>query len=97
MICGTDVLGYSLRENTWGYFSVDALSDVSFDAEAFDSLLLPEPQKQQILSLVRVHENKSFSFNDLVMGKGKGMIFLLYGEPGGGKTLTAGTEFCPVL
>ena len=29
------------------------------------------------------------SFNDVVRGKGEGSVFLLYGEPGVGKTLTA--------
>jgi len=31
------------------------------------------------------------NYQDIVPGKGKGLVFLLYGKPGLGKTLTAGT------
>lgn len=33
-------------------------------------------------------------FDDFISGKGKGLIFLLHGEPGLGKTLTAGKPAC---
>ncbi|KAM0429215.1 hypothetical protein ACHAPT_006429 [Fusarium lateritium] len=89
MMCNTSVSGYSLKDNKWDTFGVDSISDITFDSQAFDELILPDGQKQQILSLVRVHEDNSFSFDDLVRGKGRGMIFLLYGDTGVGKTLTA--------
>ncbi|KAF4453640.1 P-loop containing nucleoside triphosphate hydrolase [Fusarium albosuccineum] len=89
IMCGTSVAGYSLRDNEWDTFDIDSISEVTFDTQAFDALILPDDQKQQILSLVSVHENERFSFDDLVKGKGKGMVFLLYGDPGVGKTLTA--------
>ncbi|KAF5006438.1 hypothetical protein FDECE_7198 [Fusarium decemcellulare] len=89
MICNTYIAGYSLRNNAWKKFDIDSISDITFDSHAFNALILPDDQKQQILSMVRVHENDSFSFDDLVKGKGRGMIFLLYGDPGVGKTLTA--------
>lgn len=90
MLCDTSIAGYSLRDNKWDTFDIDSISDVTFDSEAFDELILPEDQKRQILSLVRVHEDDRFTFDDLVKGKGRGMVFLLYGDPGVGKTLTAG-------
>ncbi|KAF4448331.1 P-loop containing nucleoside triphosphate hydrolase protein [Fusarium austroafricanum] len=89
MICHNRVKGYSLRENKWGNFEVDFISDISYDSNAFDALILPDDQKQHLLSLVRTHEDDSFFFGDLVKGKGTGTTFLLYGEPGVGKTLTA--------
>ncbi|KAF9767431.1 hypothetical protein IL306_000018 [Fusarium sp. DS 682] len=89
MICYNRVAGYSLRENTWGTFDIDAIREITYDSKAFDDLILQDDQKQQLLSLVRVHEDDGFSFDDLIKGKGKGMTFLLYGEPGLGKTLTA--------
>ncbi|KAJ3526735.1 hypothetical protein NM208_g11042 [Fusarium decemcellulare] len=89
MICQTFVAGYSLRNNNWGTFDIESIDEITFDSEAFDALILPDDLKQQILSLVRVHEDQSFSFDDLVKGKGRGMAFLLYGDPGVGKTLTA--------
>jgi hypothetical protein len=90
MICHTAVAGYSLRENKWGRFHVNAIGEIAYDTAAFDNLILPDYQKQQLLSLVRVHEDDRFFFDDIIKGKGKGMTFLLYGEPGLGKTLTAG-------
>ncbi|KAG8357920.1 hypothetical protein FVEN_g4528 [Fusarium venenatum] len=89
MICYTRVAGYSLRENKWGRFDIDDIGEINFDPEAFNDLILPKDQKAQLLSLVGVHEDDKFAFDDLIRGKGKGMTFLLYGEPGLGKTLTA--------
>ncbi|RSM18178.1 hypothetical protein CDV31_002903 [Fusarium ambrosium] len=89
MLCNNSVAGYSLRENSWKTFDIDSISEITFDSQAFDALILSDDKKQPILSSVRVHEEKSLSFDDLVKEKGRGMIFLLYGEPGVGKTLTA--------
>ncbi|KAI0546701.1 P-loop containing nucleoside triphosphate hydrolase protein [Xylaria curta] len=89
ILCGDTIAGYSLKDNDWDQFHVDSIGDIIFDSQAFDNLLLSEDQKQQILSLVRVHEDDSFTFDDFIKGKGRGMVFLLYGEPGVGKTLTA--------
>ena len=91
MICVGLVAGYSLEDNTWDLFDIDLISDVEFDRRAFDFLVLPETQKQQILSLVRVHGDNRFDFDDLIKGKGRGTVCLLYGETGVGKTLTVGT------
>jgi len=90
MMCNKDVMGYCLRDNRWGVFDIDSISDISFDSQAFDALMFPKEQKRQILSLVQVHEDDRLSFDDFVKGKGRGMVFLLYGDPGTGKTLTAG-------
>ncbi len=56
----------------------------------FQSLLLPQDQKEMIHSLVKIHSDERLSFDDVIKGKGRGMIFLLHGMPGVGKTLTAG-------
>lgn len=92
MACSDTVGGYSFKDNQWGAFHLDNLTDMSLDSVAFDSLLLDQDYKKQILSLVQVHEDERLKFDDLIKGKGKGVVFLLYGEPGTGKTLTAGTH-----
>ncbi|RYP04766.1 hypothetical protein DL765_010066 [Monosporascus sp. GIB2] len=89
-ICDYEIRGYCLRHNQWGKFAVELISDPKFEPEVFDGLILAEDCKQQLLSLVSVHNDERMNFDDLVRGKGKGLIFLLYGEPGVGKTLTAG-------
>jgi len=91
MICHYRVAGFALKERRWGFFSVDKISDVPFDHATFNNaLVLPQRTKNMISSLVRVHGTDRATFDDVITGKGKGMIFLLHGEPGVGKTLTAG-------
>jgi hypothetical protein len=50
-----------------------------------------------ISSLVDMNEGDNIHFDDWIRGKGKGIIFLLHGEPGVGKTYTAGEFPFPVL
>ena len=57
--------------------------------EAFRSLVMREKQKTLIRSLVKQHSSKETGYDDVVQGKGKGLIGLLSGRPGCGKTLTA--------
>ncbi|KAE9374968.1 hypothetical protein N431DRAFT_438325 [Stipitochalara longipes BDJ] len=62
---------------------------------AFDQLVLPEGHKKIVLSLIAQHfqEKRSRKIEneetDIVRGKGKGLIILLHGAPGVGKTTTA--------
>jgi signal recognition particle GTPase len=79
-----------LINKRWCYFDVDKIKDIAFNSKAFGALLLPEYQKEMVHSLVKVHTDKKLHFDDVIRGKGKGMIFLLHGTPGVGKTLTAG-------
>ena len=90
LICHHEIAGFSLTDKEWCIFMVDLIQDVQYNSDAFDALVLEEDQKQMIHSLVNVHMNEIPSFDDVIKGKGKGMIFLLHGVPGVGKTLTAG-------
>ncbi|EPE09048.1 aaa family atpase [Ophiostoma piceae UAMH 11346] len=62
---------------------------------AFSRLVLPGGHKRMVLSLVSQHfRNKASQKHrdervDIVKGKGKGLIILLHGAPGVGKTTTA--------
>lgn len=56
---------------------------------AFDNLVLGSKQKKLIHCLVRQHAKKKTGFDDIIKGKGQGLIGLLAGTPGCGKTLTA--------
>ncbi|TLS26551.1 hypothetical protein PpBr36_05491 [Pyricularia pennisetigena] len=66
------------------------------DHGAFGQLVLPDGHKNMVLSLVSQHfRNKHKAQGkdeqtDIVRGKGKGLIILLHGAPGVGKTTTAG-------
>ena len=80
--------------------SVDGLRPIKRYVEGFNSLQLPIGHKNTIRSLVDTHfisrkldlDDLEASYDaDLVRGKGKGLIILLHGAPGVGKTSTAET------
>jgi hypothetical protein len=81
--------GFSLSAKRWCLFEVDRISEFKYNRRAYESLALDSSQKSMLISLVMVHA-EGIDFDDLVKGKGKGIICLLHGEPGTGKTLTAG-------
>jgi hypothetical protein len=85
-MCWPAVVGFSFTSKAWGDILVDGLDEIEFREGIFDMLVLPESRKRMVKALVQ-HSNDSF--NDIVSGKGEGSVFLLYGGPGIGKTLTA--------
>ncbi|RSM11843.1 hypothetical protein CDV31_006611 [Fusarium ambrosium] len=86
-----DVRGYSLKTKFWCLFDVDHLSDITWNNDVFSQLLLPPVYKSLMLSFVEGRATNEASFDDIVEGKGLGIIILLLGSPGTGKTLTAET------
>lgn len=90
LICNHTMPGLALSNKRWCYFHIDNIREIQYNSDAFETLVLPGEQKQTILSLIKVHVDERLVFDDIIKGKGKGMIFLLHGVPGVGKTLTAG-------
>ncbi|KAK1236511.1 hypothetical protein PQX77_000240 [Marasmius sp. AFHP31] len=89
LICTPVVLGFCFGTKRWGGFAIDRLQDIEWSGEPLESLVLGEQQKTLIRALVEQHSNRSKNFDDVVKGKGRGLIGLLCGSPGCGKTLTA--------
>lgn len=83
------VRGYSLRNRRWMEFFVDEVKDVEFDNNAFETLVLEPDHKELILAFAQSQVKFKNTFDDIISGKGKGIIMLLSGGPGIGKTLTA--------
>jgi hypothetical protein len=83
------VLGYSLQQKRWGAFAVSGISDVVWNKEAFDRVIMPERKHKLVRSLVMSHLSQDKQFDDIISGKGKGLVGLLSGGPGVGKSLTA--------
>ncbi|KAF9883009.1 hypothetical protein FE257_004322 [Aspergillus nanangensis] len=86
------VRGYSLKDKKWLEFYLDGVRDIVWDSRAFDSLVLPQGQqnlKQLILAFAKAQSKQLDVFDDVVQGKGRGIIMQLSGPPGVGKTLTA--------
>lgn len=66
------------------------LMEFEWNDEAFEKLVMDEQVKMLVRSLVQQHSSdQSDTFDDIVSGKGKGLIGMFSGPPGSGKTLTA--------
>ena len=81
--------GYALDIKRWCWFNIELIKPVIFNTEAFKSLLIPARQKSLVHSLVKTHVGGNDEFDDMIAGKGKGLVFVLHGCPGVGKTFTA--------
>ncbi|KIW07003.1 uncharacterized protein PV09_01898 [Verruconis gallopava] len=88
MLCPPYVYGFSLESKEWCKYFVDNLSPVVWQENAMDALILPNAQRRLIRSLVTSHRYPDHARDEASL-KGKGLIMLLHGTPGSGKTLTA--------
>jgi len=90
LIASPVVLGFAFSEKLWLEFTISGISDIEWDADAFDSLVLPSNQKSIVKALVESHTfHAAENIDDVIQGKGKGLVAVLHGPPGTGKTLTA--------
>ncbi|KAL4722889.1 hypothetical protein ACLX1H_010129 [Fusarium chlamydosporum] len=89
MMTGPVIRGYALKNKRWMEFDIDNVTDVKFNDKAFDSLVLSQDHKDMILAFAQSQVKFKNVFDDIISGKGKGIIMLLSGGPGIGKTLTA--------
>ncbi|KXH50781.1 ATPase [Colletotrichum simmondsii] len=89
MLCPRTVTAFSLRSKSWSSCNVVSLDPVEFAADAWKRLVLKTEYKEVIWAMVKSYLAHSTGFKDLVAGKGEGLVILLHGPPGVGKTLTA--------
>ncbi|KAH8792357.1 AAA family ATPase [Hyaloscypha sp. PMI_1271] len=82
------IKGYNLKRKKWLELQVDRIAEVVWNKEAFQSLVLDRKTKGLIEALISNQLDAEKS-TDLISGKGNGLILLLHGGPGTGKTLTA--------
>lgn len=99
-VCTYRLFAYKLRSRDWVEVHVDSLEDATLtdDGKGFERLVLPTAHKHIIKAQVKEHFRKKSMHTtatqddlDLVRGKGQGLIILLHGAPGVGKTCTAET------
>lgn len=65
---------FSLKKKTWLWILSDQLQDVAWNMAAF---------KYLVQALVKGHKTNSTVFDDVVAGKGQGLVFLLHGYVSG--------------
>ncbi|KAF6829355.1 Vacuolar protein sorting-associated protein 4B [Colletotrichum plurivorum] len=82
--------GYALKNKRWLNFYVEDIEPMVWNDKAYEHLVYDEQQKDLVLSFVEHHgHSKGHAVEDVIVGKGQGLIILLSGPPGTGKTLTA--------
>ncbi|KAH7356062.1 P-loop containing nucleoside triphosphate hydrolase protein [Pyrenochaeta sp. MPI-SDFR-AT-0127] len=92
LLAVSTVICFSIEKKRWERLDLIKFHEIAWAQHAFNSLVLDQGEKDLLLALVdRDHFHKDKSLDDFIEGKGQGMIMLLCGPPGVGKTLTAGT------
>ncbi|KAI1024781.1 hypothetical protein LB503_007281 [Fusarium chuoi] len=84
--------GYALKNKLWVYFYVEDIEPIVWNDQAYSHLVFDEQQKDLVLSFVENHSlanGVNTAMEDVIVGKGQGLIMLLSGRPGTGKTLMA--------
>lgn len=91
LLCSPRVYGFAMRLKEWVQMLVTNVKEISQDDKdsAWRKLELPEKSKKLLKTLVTQHSKDDAVLQDLIPGKGNGLIVLLHGPPGVGKTLTA--------
>lgn len=93
------LFGYALRERKFFQADVQYLRQVQTESDSFESLKINEDHIRIVNSVVSSHFQRkemeslpgfmNFMDQDLIRGKGRGLVILLHGAPGVGKTATA--------
>ncbi|KAM0425258.1 hypothetical protein ACHAPT_009576 [Fusarium lateritium] len=90
MLAVPRVRGLALNRKGWFKFAVSGITPVVWNEKLLGNLVIHEEEKRLLLALVaHTVKKEDKGFDDFVEGKGKGLILLLAGPPGVGKTLTA--------
>ncbi|KAE8443485.1 hypothetical protein EG329_001796 [Mollisiaceae sp. DMI_Dod_QoI] len=90
LIASPVVLGFAFTEKLWLEFTVSGVKDIVWNEGAYESLVLEDNTKEIVKALVESHKyHPAESIDDVIQGKGKGLVAVLHGPPGTGKTLTA--------
>lgn len=90
MFCPAVIMAFSLKDKEWKPVKIIHLSEVSFRDDSFRTLVIKKKHKTVVTAMVRSYLSKEHGFSDVIQSKGRGLVVLLHGSPGTGKTLTAG-------
>lgn len=74
------LFGFSFSEKQWLEMSVSGMQEIDWDEDAFDSLVIPPPEKVIIKALVESHAHSARrNIDDVIQGKGRGLVAVLHG------------------
>jgi hypothetical protein len=91
LFCPGEVYAFSLPGKDWKLVKIRELQDVTFDEDALrKKLVIENSYRKVVTAMVKSYRSKDATFTDFIKGKGRGLVVLLHGSPGTGKTLTAG-------
>ncbi|KAJ3577865.1 hypothetical protein NPX13_g2702 [Xylaria arbuscula] len=85
------IKGFNMRRKKWYDLLPERVREVEWNKAAFQKVVMNSKEKDLIQALVsnQLAVEASTPDADLIEGKGNGLILLLHGSPGTGKTLTA--------
>lgn len=91
LVCPPRIFGFDVRQKLWAQLLVEPVREIDQEdkGQAFKKLVLASKTKELLKTLVLEHAKNQSPLDDLIPGKGNGLIVLLHGPPGVGKTLTA--------
>jgi hypothetical protein len=98
-LCTRSVIGFVLKIRSWQRLDVGCFSVPKFKTNMIEDLVLEKETRNLIKMLAHKYTRVDSATGeistdlwsaDAVQGKGEGVIFLLHGKPGVGKTFTAG-------
>lgn len=81
--------GFDLKSKSFCELNVSDLHDMQWNDQAFEKLVLPGGEKDLAWTFVENKSQSTSDFDDFVAEKGRGLIILMFGPPGVGKTFTA--------
>ncbi|KAK2738595.1 hypothetical protein FQN55_000472 [Onygenales sp. PD_40] len=92
LICCTDLPVYSLTDGRWAFVNVDNVEEIDPGSmQSFADLLLPQRDKDNLLTLTQAYTTEDVRDGGLIKSaydKTRGMVVLLHGKHGVGKTTT---------
>ncbi|KAF9891838.1 hypothetical protein FE257_003323 [Aspergillus nanangensis] len=98
LLCPAEIPAYVFKTRTWETLHVANFAEPQFSESLINSLVMDSGRLQTLKALAKSFSRINKSGDemkkppwaaDFVKGKGHGMIFLLHGRPGVGKTCTA--------
>ncbi|KAM7202928.1 hypothetical protein V8F20_004175 [Naviculisporaceae sp. PSN 640] len=98
LLCPVEMKAFVFKTRNWETVHVQNFSEPKFEESMIDGLVMDPARKNTIMSLAKSYARrdkrgqelkKSMWSADFIKNKGGGLIFLLHGRPGVGKTCTA--------